>query len=52
VTQEEIQQDPQETRRAGDWEMSSWNFQRVADNQGLGIVEGSAPSETEKEAAY
>jgi hypothetical protein len=52
TTQKRIQQDPQEDPRAEDQETSSWDFQRIADNQELDIVEGSAPSKAEKEAAY
>jgi hypothetical protein len=32
--------------------MSSWDLHWVAENKGLRIVEGSAPSETEKEIAH
>jgi hypothetical protein len=35
---------------AGDWETSNWDFQHVADNQELDVVEGSAPFEAEKGA--
>jgi hypothetical protein len=49
TTQEGIQQDPQEDPRTGDQETSSWDFQRVVDNQGLGIVEGSPPSKAVEE---
>jgi hypothetical protein len=46
MTQQGIQQDPQADPRAGDRETKSWDFQWVADNQGLGIVEGPPPSKT------
>jgi hypothetical protein len=35
-----------------DYETRSWNFQLVTKNDGLDIVEGSAPSKVEKEAAH
>jgi hypothetical protein len=47
TTQEGIQQDPQEDPRAGDREMSSWDFQRVTKNEELELVEGSAPFKVE-----
>jgi hypothetical protein len=47
--QEGIQQDPQEYLRAGDRGRRSWDFQRVADNQGLDIVEGTPSSEAVEE---
>jgi hypothetical protein len=49
MMQEGIQQDPHEDPRAGDRETSSWDFQQVVDNQGLGIVEGS---QTEKKRKH
>jgi hypothetical protein len=52
VKQEGIQQVFQRDPRAGDHEMSSWYFLLVAESEGLDTVEGSAPSETEKETAH
>jgi hypothetical protein len=43
-----IPQDPQEDPRARDGETSHQDFQRVADNHGVNIVEGRPPSETEE----
>jgi hypothetical protein len=48
MTQERIQQDPQENPRATDQETRSRDFQRVTRNEKLDLVEGSAPSETEE----
>jgi hypothetical protein len=46
------QRDRQEGHRAGDGEASSSrNSQRVTKNDGLELVEGSTPSEAEKETA-
>jgi hypothetical protein len=50
--QEGIQQDLQGDPRAGDRETSRWDFKRIAESEGLDIVEGSAPSETQKEATH
>jgi hypothetical protein len=50
--QEGIQQDLQGDPRAGDHETSSRDFQRVAKSEGVNIVEGSAPSETEKDCTW
>jgi hypothetical protein len=50
--QEGIQQDFQGDPRAEDCETSSRDFHWVAESEGLDIMEGSAPSEMEKETAY
>jgi hypothetical protein len=52
MKEEGIQQDLQEGFCTGDHETSSRDFQRVAESEGLDIVEGSAPSEKEKETAH
>jgi hypothetical protein len=44
----ENQRDLQEDHRAGGLEASSRDFQRVAENQELDLVGGSAPSEAEE----
>jgi hypothetical protein len=46
-----FQQDPIWDFQREILEISSRKFQRVTKNDGLAIVEGSAPSEAEKEAA-
>jgi hypothetical protein len=51
LKREETQRIRQEGFRAGNREMSIRDFQRVAKNQGLDLVEGATSSETEKETA-
>jgi hypothetical protein len=45
-------QDPQNDSRAGIHETSKWDVQGVTKNDEPDIVEGTAPSETEKETAH
>jgi hypothetical protein len=45
---EDNQEDLQEDHQAGDHEVSSRDFQLVAKNHELDLLEGSTPSETEK----
>jgi hypothetical protein len=55
ITSEErddIQRDLRENVRAGDREANCHVFRQDAENEGLDIVEGSAPSETEKDIAH
>jgi hypothetical protein len=52
MKQEGIQQGLQEDHRTGVWEASSWIFCWVPKNQGLDVVEGSAPSETKEEPSH
>jgi hypothetical protein len=49
--QDGIQQALQGDPRAGDCEMSSRDFQRIQESEGLNIVEGSTPSKTVNETA-
>jgi hypothetical protein len=49
---EDIRRDLQEGSRTGDHKAISRIFGQDAENEGLEIVEGSAPSETEKETAH
>jgi hypothetical protein len=50
--QEDIRCDLKEGFRAGDHKANGQIFCQVAESEGLDIVEGSAPSETEKETAH
>jgi uncharacterized Ntn-hydrolase superfamily protein len=51
LKQEDNQRDLLEDHRARDHEASSMDFRRIAKNQELDLVEGSTPSETEKDRA-
>jgi hypothetical protein len=52
MKREGIQHDPQGYPKAGVCKANSWILCRVTKDQGLDIVEGSAPSETERETAH